>query len=86
MRRGYDKAKIEQLDVQFENENQAYVALEFGIAETMTREIVWINDEAGHGSYVEEGGKRRYVPETPEKRFERVRNWAQSMIREPEAV
>lgn len=48
------------------------VAGKFGIAEPMTQEIVWINDEAGAWK------------ETPEDRFLRVRKWVVNQIRESE--
>lgn len=73
MRRGFDAAKLEELDVQFENENQEYVAQEFGIATCMVREIVYMNDEA------------TWRDETPEQRFERVRKWVASEIRQPQS-
>lgn len=44
------------------------VAGTFGIADAMTREIVWRNDE---------GGPYR---ETPEQRFTRMRNWVAAQI------
>lgn len=69
IRRGFDPEKIQQLDAQFEDENQAYVAKEFGIAECMVREIVYMNDE---GTYREE---------TPEHRFNRMRAWIVSNVR-----
>ena len=45
------------------------VADTFGIADAMSREITWVNDEAG--SY----------RETPEQRFERVRAWVAEHIK-----
>jgi hypothetical protein len=51
-------------------ENYTAVAGEFGIAQTMAREIAFINDEAG------------LYKETPEQRFARVRAWIESEIRE----
>ena len=44
------------------------VAKRFGIAEAMTREIVWANDECGN------------YHETPVKRFNRMRQWVVSNI------
>jgi hypothetical protein len=69
VRRGLDADKIEKLDAQFEDENQDYVAKEFGIATCMVREIVYMNDEA------------TYRAETPEQRFERMRAWIVSEVR-----
>jgi hypothetical protein len=69
LKRGLDADKIKQLDAQFEAENQAYVAQEFGIAECMVREIVYMNDEAA------------WNDETPERRFERMRAWIVSEVR-----
>lgn len=43
------------------------VAKEFGIAECMVREITFENDE---------GGGYRVTYETPEKRWQRMRDWA----------
>lgn len=43
------------------------VAPTFGIADAMAREIVYWNDECGHG-------------ETPEQRWARMRKWIETMI------
>lgn len=48
------------------------VAGAFGIADAMAKEIVYENDEGG------------FHDETPERRFERVRNWVMSEIRDVE--
>lgn len=64
--RGIDMSKIDP-------EDYSTVAGEFGIAEPMAQEIVWMNDEAGPWK------------ETPEQRFIRVRTWIESEIRKPVA-
>jgi hypothetical protein len=69
LKRGLDADKIKQLDTQFEEDNPDYVAHEFGIAECMVREIVYMNDEAV------------WREETPEQRFERMRAWVVSEVR-----
>jgi hypothetical protein len=69
VKRGFDADKIRELDEQFEEENQAYVAQEFGVAECMVREIVYMNDEGS------------WHLETPERRFERMRAWIVSEVR-----
>lgn len=53
-------------------EDYGRVATTFGIAEAMTQEIVYTNDE--HWTYNEN--------ETPEMRFVRVRKWVVGMIKE----
>lgn len=50
-------------------EDYSTVAGTFGIAEALAQEIVWLNDEAGPPS------------ETPEQRFERMRKWVASRLR-----
>jgi hypothetical protein len=50
------------------------VAKTFGIAPRMAREIVWENDEAGE--YFSTKG------ETPEARWQRMRNWAAGYLKE----
>jgi hypothetical protein len=52
-------------------EDSRIVAKTFDIAEPMAREIVYINDECGWGS-----------GETPSARWERVRKWAESQLKE----
>ncbi len=54
--RGVDMSKLDPEDADG-------VAAKFGIATSMAREIVWVNDEDGERD------------ETPERRFERVRAW-----------
>lgn len=56
------------LEDAFESENYDVVAKAFGIAESMVREIVYMNDEAA------------WSRESPEKRFERMRAWVVSQI------
>lgn len=51
-------------------DDYATVAGKFGIATAMAQEIVWVNDD--------EGPRR----ETPEQRFERVRRWIVSQLRD----
>jgi hypothetical protein len=46
----------------------------FGISEALAREIVYENDEGC------------YRPETPEQRFERMRNWILSLLRDGSAA
>lgn len=60
--RGMDLSKLDPEDTET-------AAGAFNLAEPMTREIVWVNDEAG---------PRR---ETPEQRFERVRKWVAGQIK-----
>ena len=55
--RGIDMQNLDPYDCE-------RVAGEFGIANAMACEIMWVNDEM------------YYANDTPEKRFERVRNWA----------
>jgi hypothetical protein len=55
-------------------EDYEIVADKFGIARAMAQEIVWINDEAGPWK------------ETPEQRFERVRNWIVGEIKNQESA
>lgn len=60
--RGVDMSKIDPEDME-------RVAGKFGIADALAKEIVWMNDEAGHWK------------ETPEQRFERVRKWVACKIK-----
>lgn len=59
--RGVDMTKLDPEDADG-------VAATFGIAPSMAREIVWMNDEAAYR-------------ETPEDRFVRIRKWIASEIR-----
>jgi len=51
-------------------EDSECVAARFGIAESLVREIVWVNDEEAGWPESPEGR-----PESPEGRFARVRKW-----------
>jgi hypothetical protein len=51
-------------------EDYGGVAVKFGIAEPLAQEIVYVNDECGT------------LRETPEARFQRVRAWVVSQIRD----
>lgn len=51
-------------------EDSSSVAKVFGISEALAREIVWENDECG------------WHDDTPEKRFERMRKWIVSNLRD----
>lgn len=55
------------------------VASVFGIADAMAREIVYENDEYG-GDHQWVDGVHKYVPETPEHRWQRMRTWVDSQI------
>jgi hypothetical protein len=66
LKRQMDVANIDESDPEF-------VAVAFGIAQSMAAEIAYVNDERG-----------RYG-ETPEQRFERVRAWVVSQIYAPRA-
>lgn len=57
-------------------EDPPSVAAAFGISEPLAQEIAYENDEGGVGKI--ENGK--WVPETPEERFVRVREWVASKI------
>ena len=50
------------------------VAAAFGVAPAMVREIVYYNDEVGP------------FKESPEARFQRMRRWVESQIREPKVI
>lgn len=53
------------------------VGAKFDIAHQLAAETVYVNDECSIGKYVE--GK--YVPETPEQRWQRMRAWAVSNLK-----
>ncbi len=55
------------------------VAEKFGLAEAMVREIVYENDER-FGDYKWIDGERKYVRETPEERWVRMRKWVDTQI------
>jgi len=57
------------------------VAEKFGLAEAMVREIVYENDEY-FGSYKLVDGERKYVRETPEERWIRMRAWVDKQIKD----
>jgi hypothetical protein len=76
LKRGID---TEPLEGAFEDENHAMVAKALDIAECLTREVVYENDECGR--FVPDGDK--YRKETPEERWQRMRAWAESHILEP---
>lgn len=57
------------------------IASLFHIANAMAREIAFVNDEENSGRFDYE--LKRWVTETPEQRFERVRAWVVSNIKEP---
>ena len=70
LKRGID---VSQLDP----EDTETVGAKFDIARQLAAETVYMNDEAGIGKYVD--GK--YVEETPEMRWQRMRDWAASKIK-----
>lgn len=55
------------------------VSEKFGIADAMVREIVYENDEY-FGSYKFVDGEQKYVRETPEERWIRMRSWVAKQI------
>lgn len=62
------------------------VAGTFGIAPALAREIVYENDEGAAVRYEKtDDGKYKYIQETPEERFARMRQWVASRIRDPAA-
>jgi hypothetical protein len=69
--RGLEMGKVDP-------ENYEGVAQLFGINEKIAQEIAYTNDECGRGRMVE--GK--WVKETPEERYVRVRAWVQSQIKD----
>lgn len=71
--RGVD---ITQLDVHDHDQ----LGTAFNIARQLAQETMWENDECGIGKYV----FNKYVPETPEERWQRMRKWAESNLRSPE--
>ena len=67
-----------------------YVCRTFGTVDTVTREIMYQNDEGGIGRRVPEPNVRqgewdcwgyRWLPETPEERWTRMRKWVKSQIK-----
>jgi hypothetical protein len=77
-------AEHRNLDVsELEPEDADQVALTFGIAESMAREIVWENDECGGSTWTtpKEAWERPVrIPETPAQRWERMRAWVVRQI------
>lgn len=57
------------------------VSAAFGIADAMVREIVYENDEF-FGSYKLVDGEQKWVRETPEERWIRMRKWVDQQIDE----
>lgn len=80
--RGVDMSKIDP-------EDYDAIASAFGIPRQLAQEIMYLNDEFDRGNYVEAHGPTRYhhgrisvfVPTTPEKRFERMREWIEANLR-----
>ena len=74
-------------------EDAESVAGRFNVADCLAREIVYMNDEHGFsGEYefvdgVDYWGRReiqkRMRKETPEERFDRMRKWVRSQIKDP---
>lgn len=55
-------------------------AARLNIAGALAHEIIYLNDEGSIGTYEETGDPtkpRRYVPESPEQRWRRMRRWAE---------
>lgn len=73
VRRGIDMTNIDP-------DEPCDVAAAFNVAEQLAREIVYINDEAGSGQLID--GK--WQPETPERRWERVREWVAKKLAGPQ--
>jgi hypothetical protein len=72
--RGLDMTSLD-LNRYDEHEFGDVVARAFGIPPALAREIMWENDEMA----------QYWRTETPEQRFERVRAWVASQIKEPMA-
>jgi hypothetical protein len=70
--RGLDMSVIDPDDAEV-------VAEKFGLAEAMVREIVYENDEY-FGDYKWIDGEHKYVRETPEERWTRMRAWVAKQI------
>lgn len=74
-------------------EDPETVAHQFDIADCLAREIVYENDECGWSreyefiDRIDSWGRRdiykRMRKETPEERFERMRRWVRSQIKDP---
>lgn len=54
----------------------------FGIARAMASEIVFENDEHPGTYEPQEDGRCKWIPETSERRWQRMRNWVESNIKE----
>ncbi|UIN53570.1 hypothetical protein [Pseudomonas kribbensis] len=58
------------------------VAQAFGIAEAMAAEIVYENDESP-GEFIQQSdGRWKLIPDTPEQRWQRMRKWVDSHIKQ----
>jgi hypothetical protein len=75
--RGVDMTNLDPEDAET-------VAGRFDISDCLAREIVYMNDD---GSCLQEfewrDGKRRWRGETPEERYDRMRKWVRSQIKDP---
>jgi hypothetical protein len=75
--RGVDMSNLDPEDAET-------VADRFNISDCLAREIVYMNDE---GSVLCEfewrDGKRRWRAETAEERYDRMRKWIRSQIKDP---
>lgn len=60
------------------------LAQDFDIAECLAREVIWANDEWSRSTPVRDEHQRivRWVPETPDERWKRMRHWVESQIRQ----
>jgi len=54
----------------------------FGIAEAMAAEIVYENDEHPGNYEMQPDGRGKWVAETPEHRWHRMRKWVESNIKQ----
>ncbi|WP_434590190.1 hypothetical protein J3Q09_17745 [Pseudomonas sp. R4-83] len=54
----------------------------FGIAEAMAAEIVFENDERDGEYELQADGRYKFIRETPERRWQRMRKWVDSHIKE----
>lgn len=60
------------------------VAYRFNVADCLAREVVYMNDECGYpNEYEWRYGRPRWREETPEERYERMRKWVRSQIKDP---
>ena len=75
-KRGMVDDGLRALDAQIEDGyNREVVAETFGVADALTAEVMWMNDE--FYSYSAR-------PETPEQRYQRMLKWVESKIRTEE--